>query len=723
MRRIAFVFLLCSCTLFNSPDRNRLSQDAGNDTGTEIDAGDAALDGDAGSSETQCANGLDDDGDELIDCDDPDCEGLACGPFRECECRGGRAVELACGDGLDNDDDALVDCEDYDCASNENVDCCGVARDIFYSHERWPTDLSRRWDATREIEGFDVFPDVRDGRISRFGTTDPLAIILEECVGLAQGSHLEFFFTPQGDARGEHHCDDEGRCESYAGFVLSPVRNVQDGERIRDELGVFFHASGRVEVTQLGEVLPEGFATLIPLAGDLEYRVTVDITPSLDEQNRASLIASVNVDGPEIHDFAWSGTLIELRHLERSPSRCDDLPGLNLALEGAGSGVVVGQRVLVEQKECANPSQFYPTSDLPLYAGPTGVSGAISLDFQDPPTTDPAWASGAIQSPSLLLFEEDWHLLVEASNDQPELEVAARVGYALGHARTRKLNWSNEPWSDRSEIPRIGSQPPSCHDGSCVWSEGMISVREPFLFEESGGLIAVFAIEIGTTERFEIFAAPVRGSVSNPLIADPLLRVMSESECESIRDPAVVPRAETAQFWLFFTCVSGSGAPSSIRVRTIQREGLILAATDEPSEEVLLAEMVGDFGRDGVFSPEVVYEPPVGVWGEDGYRPPTYRLWFLGANDAGGLSIGLAVGQPKREPSDFPSFQPYPANPVLTDEKALGDCEGCSLRGFTVTRIDEATLRFLLARRVPLLSGGRRYELFPLDQRWRSGAR
>lgn len=52
--------------------------DAGTpDAGTSppADAGPAA---DAGQPETNCANGLDDDGDHLVDCEDPDCEARAC---------------------------------------------------------------------------------------------------------------------------------------------------------------------------------------------------------------------------------------------------------------------------------------------------------------------------------------------------------------------------------------------------------------------------------------------------------------------------------------------------------------------------------------------------------------------------------------------------------------------------------------------------------------------
>ncbi len=52
-----------------------------------------------------CDNGVDDDGDGLVDCDDDECAGSA-----------GCLVEI-CDNGTDDDGDALIDCDDPDCAS------------------------------------------------------------------------------------------------------------------------------------------------------------------------------------------------------------------------------------------------------------------------------------------------------------------------------------------------------------------------------------------------------------------------------------------------------------------------------------------------------------------------------------------------------------------------------------------------------------------------------
>jgi hypothetical protein len=60
-----------------------------------------------------CSDGLDDDGDGLIDCDDPDCLSAW-----DCSIVGNR--ELDCTDGVDNDSDGVADCEDADCGIQGN---------------------------------------------------------------------------------------------------------------------------------------------------------------------------------------------------------------------------------------------------------------------------------------------------------------------------------------------------------------------------------------------------------------------------------------------------------------------------------------------------------------------------------------------------------------------------------------------------------------------------
>lgn len=57
-----------------------------------------------------CDSGADEDCDGLIDCDDPECAGIAGCPVPP-------EPESACNDGIDNDGDGLVDCDDGDCSA------------------------------------------------------------------------------------------------------------------------------------------------------------------------------------------------------------------------------------------------------------------------------------------------------------------------------------------------------------------------------------------------------------------------------------------------------------------------------------------------------------------------------------------------------------------------------------------------------------------------------
>jgi len=63
--------------------------------------------------ESDCGNGVDDDGDGLVDCCDNDCDGNE------------MCYEFDCGDGVDNDCDLMTDCDDTDC--NESGYCTVMA--------------------------------------------------------------------------------------------------------------------------------------------------------------------------------------------------------------------------------------------------------------------------------------------------------------------------------------------------------------------------------------------------------------------------------------------------------------------------------------------------------------------------------------------------------------------------------------------------------------------
>ncbi len=75
-----------------------------------------------------CSNGLDDDGDFLIDCFDPDCDGVYCAPSKACVSSACVLANLEsdCANGLDDNGDGKIDCDDPTCATrgcNDNDLC------------------------------------------------------------------------------------------------------------------------------------------------------------------------------------------------------------------------------------------------------------------------------------------------------------------------------------------------------------------------------------------------------------------------------------------------------------------------------------------------------------------------------------------------------------------------------------------------------------------------
>ncbi|MFH2011067.1 MAG: DUF4215 domain-containing protein [bacterium] len=97
--------------------------------------------------ETNCSDRVDNDGDGLVDCEDPDCANNSwcqayCGdgfvdPGEQCDdgnttsgdgCDSSCMLEVSpelCSDGIDNDADGLVDCADPDCMNNPACGTCG----------------------------------------------------------------------------------------------------------------------------------------------------------------------------------------------------------------------------------------------------------------------------------------------------------------------------------------------------------------------------------------------------------------------------------------------------------------------------------------------------------------------------------------------------------------------------------------------------------------------
>lgn len=82
--------------------------------GGEVEAAAFRASGDAGvDGAEECDNEQDDDGDNLVDCDDMDCVSAAA-----CGARYGIPYETNCQDAIDDDGDGQIDCADTDCSAS-----------------------------------------------------------------------------------------------------------------------------------------------------------------------------------------------------------------------------------------------------------------------------------------------------------------------------------------------------------------------------------------------------------------------------------------------------------------------------------------------------------------------------------------------------------------------------------------------------------------------------
>jgi hypothetical protein len=108
-----------------------------------------------------CDDGWDNDGDWMIDCEDPDCFG---DPACFCEPEPEMGVE-ACSDGRDNDCDDLTDCDDQeDCSVVPDIgECCNGWDD---NGNGFIDELACRCTGDR---------DCSDGNVCYVGTADACA--------------------------------------------------------------------------------------------------------------------------------------------------------------------------------------------------------------------------------------------------------------------------------------------------------------------------------------------------------------------------------------------------------------------------------------------------------------------------------------------------------------------------------------------------------------------
>jgi len=620
---------------------------------------------------------------------------------------GDTGIELFCDDAIDDDDDSLTDCEDQDCA--EDLACC-ERRTPTVTEDWTAPDLRQVWTFAPADDWTPARP-MFDGEtyVGDFGSADqPRALVSGDCLSLALGGWVSSALRTT-DVTG---CTNDAPCERYAGIVLSVSNTSSPGNKLPDELAVTLHAGGLVLVTQADVEIARATAPI-----DETVDVEMHVRPTLDDEAQPVLLGEVRIgDDTIIEEFP----VAPVEALVASGA-CTEVPGLHVGVQSQGDGVYVGP-LTAEKQDCANPGQFEKQ---------VATLTASSLRFA------PGWRAAYVGAPTLASSlqgsDVQWDLIVEGSNDLPELEPVTHVGYAVGHARNRSdsgEDWSLDGWAS-SDGPKAGDDPPSCVDDppSCAAN---ISVREPHLLAELTNqgairdLVLAFAREI-SPDPPDVFGLEVVKPVGNPasaleLSTTPTLSPDDVPGCQSLRDPSLIPADPDALegYWLMFACNGSTGAPSEIHAVRLSRALEVIEEGGEPLRRVVLAAgELGPFASAGIRSPE-----PLVSFTEDGLR---LRVWFLAQRVPGEWAVALAEGRTHDTATltfELPEMLPFPVNPILTNESPLvrSDCLGeeCSITGIAVAPRgdDPEVLRFVLARRVNLIGTGPTDQLIPLEQLW-----
>lgn len=648
-------------------------------------------------------------------------------------------VERDCSDDIDNDGDGLTDCNDFDCDGDD--DCCVAGGGSIAFEEGWTTaDLTFEWDLVPSADP--SLPTVENdggGPVLVGWGTDamlpPNALVRSACMPLALGAEFTFeaaarvvtTFPQCGIIVGSPTVP----CPAHGALVLTAAGDAAVGARLLDELAIRVHA----DIAQVPGVLPfaapaavritQGGGELAsqPIEPERLYRFTLRVVPAATA-GRATLEATLDARFADAAGGAPEFTLgpfeVTRQDALRTDGACGNIAGLNVAVEMVGAGAMIGP-VTAGTLECANPSQFEE---------PGGVVDVVDSDSLMVPAS---FGGGGIGSPTITsAFNVNgatvarWDLFFEASNDPPELELSARVGYAIGHGATTVWSADASDWSV-GPIPKLGDDPPSCVSGTC----DTVSVRQPFALVERdssdvlAGFRLTFAVERpdGNHElRIESDVPvqtefPVTGLGAAPVVEP-------SSTCVDLGDPALfrVGASPAEGYWLVFRCDRDTGRSELWIAKLDSGFGLRPGAV----APLLVPDALS---LDGVPVYALSSPEPLVRREQDGAGGPVLRMWFVARTLTGQTAVMLATAEPNGDETSFdtrPLLVPYPANPVLdSDAAALGGCAGatCSITSVAVAEDVAAAngdeLRVVVARRVNTPDGSIMTELIPLSQLWR----
>lgn len=622
--------------------------------------------------------------------------------------------ELDCRDGMDDDCDSLVDCQDFECIGSP--DCCGSGDlgDLF--NEDWSTTTA--WEGVPAASP----PTVVGGSRVRFGGSgDPKAFIRDACSPLLLGATFTANFAFTGE-----RCE-AGTCDDYASIVLTYANDLVAPNQLQADIRVAITGDGRVQIGRGPDILVD--------RADVTFTatptVTLDVTPGTNASGSPVLLARVLVGATEI---ASDLTVLRIGNPPdpiRGPLEC--MPeglGLFFAVEGRGDLVQIDE-VSGSALRCANPTQFTRPPVPAITPMALGLASSWTSGGIGAPTLA-SYVSGTptfqllVDGSNALRADETWQhvgLAIGGAESSNDMRVWIARDPNGGTPDGQPAIGDDPPQPMEGVTPGTSVREPSLYanlDTMSRLSEPMVGVyaaEHEFPDAERD----VFGIQ-----PFNLFSSRMTGITPvGPAYIAPVERsTATETDCISMRDPLILPRSSTATsdgYWLFYTCIRVDTAdPRRLRHRfpIIQARRLSGALMPEGDPVTVVTEGISPFASRGVFGAE-------GVVRFDAAAPvpnATYRLWFIGTDARGATSVLMAQTEGPANLEQLRPFVGFPANPVLTSSSPLfGPCTGtaCLIEGLSATikggRGDEIWM--LVSRSINSTSGVT-YELVPLVQFW-----
>lgn len=555
-----------------------------------------------------------------------------------------QAFETSCNDDVDNDCDGLTDCEELECGASGfccDMDGGGV----------WPVDDLRDWAEY-------PFPNAANIQTSSvdFGTGQ-VAISHGSCAPLAFGMRFDITFKIQS----------EGTSNEFASFVLAPVAEPRGGSFLADfRLRVGSDAHARAE--RGGALIGE---TMRPLpATPSTVPAAVDLTPGVDSMGRPVLFVSASIGGQVlVTDYV----LMPLDDLRGASVGCEP-DGLFVVLEGRGSSVQIASSLSARTRDCDSPTQFYDDS--------TGVLGGVVDRFATGP-----WRAGGLGEPTLSHVStpsaepsERVDVFADAARLERSDEFLRPTDFAIGGTRRFRTRWiARGPAADPELLgPMPSSREPSVFVPNDAGVSNGITPLLAFAREDAPG-----SFEIALTT---IALSPVAAS---PGVPYSILRPSDVSDCESLRDPSLIalgPMPQSRGLLVFFTCEPTGSSPPWIGAAHIRHNGDVFEMR-QVFRMLVTPDIVGDYGQQGVFSPEVIITRSADAEGEG----LEIRLWFLARSSSGRVRVALAYGEVATDGT--PELTLFAGNPILDAEDAIlgGTCPlGCSIDSLAVMRTTDS---------------------------------